>query len=97
MAKIDREKEIVNIMISLFCYKKHGHNYDLCEDCSNLLEYSHDRLDNCRLGERKISCRACPIHCYNFDMRTRIREVMRFSGPRLALYRPLDAAKHIFR
>lgn len=89
MTRIDKEKEIVNIMIKLYCFKKHGKNYSLCKDCSNLLKYSYERLSNCKLGEKKSSCKLCTIRCYRDDMRSRIKKVMRFSGPRLIIHRPL--------
>jgi hypothetical protein len=95
MTRIDKEKEMVYIMIRLYCYKKHGENYNLCKECSGLLKYCHESLFNCKLGEKKSSCRACTIRCYREDMRTKIREVMRYSGPRLLIYRPLEVIKHL--
>ena len=33
--------------------------------------------------------------CYRAEMRERIREVMRFSGPRMLLHRPVMACRHV--
>lgn len=94
--KIKKEKETVERMIRLYCEKKHHDpSGDLCPECQNLLEYSHQRLDQCRYQEDKPTCRKCPVHCYRPTMREEIRRVMRFSGPRLALVAPLDWIKHI--
>jgi len=93
--KIEKENNVVSKMIGLYCEKKHGSEHgNLCEDCANLKEYSHHRLDYCRYGEDKPSCRKCETHCYNPEMRNRIRLVMRFSGPRLALRAPVDWIRH---
>jgi hypothetical protein len=93
--KIRKEKETVSRMIQLYCEKKHRSPHEtLCSECQILLEYSHQRLEQCRYQEDKPTCRVCPVHCYRPTMRTAIRRVMRFSGPRLALRAPLDWIRH---
>ncbi|MHA2423269.1 MAG: nitrous oxide-stimulated promoter family protein [Candidatus Thorarchaeota archaeon] len=93
--KITKEKTVVTKMIGLYCEKKHDSPKGiLCEDCSILQEYSHHRLDHCRYEDEKPTCRKCETHCYRPEMRDRIRRVMRFSGPRLALRAPIDWVKH---
>jgi len=82
-------------MITIYCAKKHR-SQELCKECQELVEYSQERLSNCQFGNDKGSCKKCPIHCYKPEMRKRIRQVMRFSGPRLLLYRPIETIKHIF-
>ncbi|MDF1537606.1 MAG: nitrous oxide-stimulated promoter family protein [Candidatus Thorarchaeota archaeon] len=93
--KIAKEKNVVSKMIGLYCEKKHGSQQGiLCQECANLREYSHHRLDHCRYGEDKPTCRKCETHCYKPEMRGRIRAVMRFSGPRLVLRAPADWIRH---
>lgn len=94
MSRIEREKRTVSLMIRLYCHKKEG-NKELCEECKALEEYAHRRLSACRYGEQKTSCKKCPKHCYRKDMRERIREVMRFSGPRMILTHPVEAIRHL--
>lgn len=96
MSKIKKEKDISKAMISLYCTKNHGTIKELCEDCSSLLEYSWKKLDICKFGDAKTSCKKCPIHCYQDSMREKIRKVMRFSGPRLLFYRPIDFLRYIW-
>lgn len=69
----------------------------LCPECAALLDYAHRRLDSCRFGNGKPSCRKCPVHCYRADMRERIRTVMRWAGPRMIFHHPLAATKHLLR
>lgn len=95
MGRIEWEKTTVQHMIELWCNKKHGGN-PLCEDCRSLLEYSLSRLDHCKFGEEKTKCHKCEIHCYRPDMREKIRQVMRFSGPRMIVHHPLEAFRYIF-
>ena len=96
MTQIAEEKKTVEQMIRLYCRLKEG-NRQLCPECSSLLQYAHARLDRCKFGEQKKTCRQCPVHCYKKDMRERMRTVMRFSGPRMMWYHPVDAIKHLLR
>ncbi len=95
MTKIEREKQTVTQMIHIYCRHKEG-NRELCPACTELLEYALLRLSKCPFGEAKTSCRKCPVHCYKPDMRMKIRAVMRYSGPRMMLYNPVAAIRHIF-
>ena len=83
-------------MIRLYCRKKEG-NKTLCSDGRELEEYAHKRLSACKYGEQKTSCKKCPTHCYRKDKRDKIREVMRFSGPRMILYHPIEAIRHLIK
>ena len=89
--KIQKEKETVEKFIHLYCEKKHeSSKKSLCSECQDLLEYSHQRLEQCRYQEDKPTCRKCPVHCYKPTMREEIPRVMRFSGPRYAVRAPMD-------
>jgi hypothetical protein len=92
--KIRREKEIVTKMIRIYCMKKHHHKA-LCETCQDLNNYACNRLSLCQFGEDKTACAKCPVHCYKPDYRVKIKEVMRFSGPWMLLYHPIESIRHI--
>lgn len=97
MTRIEQEKATVRQMIEIYCHgKKHVSKW-LCEDCSALLDYAYQRLDHCKFGENKPTCKKCPIHCYKPDMKEKMREVMRYAGPRMMLYHPIAAIRHIIR
>jgi len=94
--KRDREKRVVSEMIELYCRKNHSQgNGSICEDCGKLIEYAVDRSDKCPFMEQKTFCSNCKVHCYRPDMREKIRTVMRFSGPRMVMYHPVMAIRHI--
>lgn len=93
MTRIDSENWTVEYMIRLRCRLRHR-SAELCVDCARLLDYALGRLSACRYGESKPSCRSCPTHCYRPTERREIREVMRFSGPRMLLRRPLAYIFH---
>jgi len=92
-----REQQVVHLMISLYCRKKHGSSKNmLCSFCLELDEYAAGRSENCPFIKTKTFCSSCTVHCYRPDMRNRIREVMKFSGPRMLFYHPVLAVRHLF-
>ena len=94
MDRTEREIETVRRMISIHC--RHNHRKGkLCQDCSKLFEYAEKRAKKCRFGEDKPACADCKVHCYRMEMRTQIREVMRFSGPRMVYSHPMDVIQHM--
>lgn len=93
--KRKREKEIVSQMISLYCRKKHNTKKGLCAECEELDRYAKGRSDKCPFMETKTFCSNCKVHCYEPEMREKIREVMRFSGPRMIFHHPISAIRHL--
>ncbi len=96
LSRIEEEKRVIAQMIHLYCQKKEG-NKEMCPSCRNLMEYAMLRLDKCPFGEKKSTCKQCPVHCYKKEMREKMCEVMRYSGPRMMIYHPLDALRHLVR
>lgn len=95
--RIEREKRVIKLMVELYCHKKHQHkSKGLCEECRELLDYAHKRLSFCKFGDEKTTCQKCPIHCYKKDMKQKVKEVMRFSGPRVLIYSPIEFFRHMF-
>lgn len=97
-SRIDREKETVGIMISIYCshHHKNRHGKGLCPECAEVQKYVDDRLSHCPHGESKPTCRMCTIHCYRRDMREKIIEIMKYAGPRMMFLHPIAAFKHLF-
>ena len=93
--KRQREKETVAFMIELYCRKKHG-SKSLYPKCKELKDYAFMRSDKCPFMETKTFCSNCKVHCYKKDMQDKIKEVMRFSGPRMIFYHPIQAISHIY-
>lgn len=96
MERIEQEKKTVGEMIAIYCRKHHNRGgNDLCDECRALLDYAHRRLDRCPKGNEKSSCRKCEIHCYSPANREKIRQVMKYVGPRMLFYHPLSAIRHL--
>ena len=93
--KREREKKTGSLMIRLYCRKRHHTSGGLCAECQALSDYAVQRSDRCPFMETKTFCSNCRVHCYKPEMREKIREVMRFSGPRMLLYHPVMAVRHV--
>jgi hypothetical protein len=94
--KYKREVETVDYMISYFSNKKHGTlRGELSLSCLELKEYCNTRIDKCPRGEKKPFCSNCKIHCYDKEHRERIKEVMRYAGPRMFFHKPIMAIRHL--
>ncbi len=94
--RIEKEKGIVRLMIKYYCRKQHK-SFELCNECEELIDYSCSKLDACRYGETKFFCSICKTHCYNKVQREKIRAVMKYSGPRMIIYMPIEYIKHLFK
>ena len=95
---MDKKKElqIVTLMIGKYCRGAHRTKRgELCEDCKELLSYVELRLSKCPHGDNKPFCSNCRIHCYKPDMRVKIKNVMRYSGPRMIFSHPIVATRHL--
>lgn len=95
--KTEKEKRIIELMIKLYCTHKHkGNKNMLCETCKETLVYAHKRLSLCPFKQEKKTCRLCPTHCYKPEMRQRIKEIMRYAGPKMLFYHPLITLAHLW-
>lgn len=94
--KRQEEVRIVRLMIEVYCKKKHKTKGALCAECKELAEYAALRTSKCPFMETKTFCSACKVHCYAPEKKEKIKEVMRFSGPRMLWHHPVLAVKHAY-
>ena len=92
-SRLARERNTVSVMVEIYCRGNHRKG-TLCEECRDLLAYSTMKLDKCVFSEAKPTCAKCRIHCYENEMRERMRTVMRYSGPRMAFRHPVLTIMH---
>jgi hypothetical protein len=91
--RILREKNTIDRMIAIYC-KNHNKNESLCDVCEAILEYVHHRIESCRFGACKPACSRCNVYCYHNEMKSRMKRIMKYSGPRMAIYHPILSIFH---
>ena len=91
---MQREAKTVAAMIRIYCRHHHGGKKKLCRECAELLEYADERLKHCPFQKKKSTCGKCTVHCYKPGMRKKMREVMRYVGPRIMLHHPIKGIMH---
>ncbi|WP_421672725.1 nitrous oxide-stimulated promoter family protein [Raoultella terrigena] len=92
--RIDREKETISRMISLYQRR--------CPDATAdaghyqaLNAYADKRLDKCVFAEEKPACKQCPVHCYQPAKREEMKQIMRWAGPRMLWRHPILTIRHL--
>jgi predicted amidophosphoribosyltransferase len=93
--RLAREFKTIAAMLRIYCRDQHATRESLCADCQSLLDYARGRLEKCPFQETKPTCANCTVHCYKPGQRARVREVMRYAGPRMLLCHPLLAIRHL--
>lgn len=91
-----REGETISAMVVLYCRAHHSPaNGSLCADCAELHRYALRRIERCVFGAAKPTCANCTVHCYKAAMRERVRQVMRWAGPRMLWHHPVLTVRHM--
>jgi len=95
--RLKREHDTLECMVRIYCAEHHvaDDGASLCPGCRNLVDYAFQRLLRCPFGLEKPTCANCPVHCYKPARRENVREIMRYSGPRMAWRHPVRAFLHV--
>ena len=91
--RLKREWKTMYAMVRCYCQAHHP-GAGLCADCLSLLNYATRRLERCRFQADKPTCGKCPVHCYQWNWRERMKAVMRYAGPRMLWRHPILSLRH---
>lgn len=91
--RIKRERNTIKVMVEIYCKNKHKSN--ICTDCQSLLDYANLKLSKCPYKKDKPTCKNCITHCYSEPEKSSIRNIMKYSGPRIIFYHPILAIQHL--
>ena len=95
---MSQKPSIVETMIKIYCdgnCNRPSSEDPLCSDCRALLDYSQNRLEKCPKGDRKTSCGRCDTPCYSEPHKSKIKQVMKYAGPRMAFKHPIKTVKYV--
>lgn len=93
--KLAREAKAVEVMIKMYCKAHHHTKQELCSHCQELNDYAKIRVSKCKYGVKKPVCAKCTTHCYKPELRLKIKQVMRYAGPRMIYRHPIIAIEHL--
>jgi hypothetical protein len=68
----------------------------LCEGCTKLLAYGLTMRLKCPHNPKPM-CKKCETQCYHGEYKSRIREVMKYSGMYMIKHGRVDMLYHYFR
>lgn len=92
--RLMREEETIRVMIGIYCHDNHGTKGSFCPDCVELISYAKARLAKCPFKQTKPTCAKCPVHCYKPVMRDKVKDIMRYAGPKMTIRHPILALFH---
>ena len=95
-SRIQQEHKTLHAMLRIYCEGLHSTHGSLCESCAAIVDYADKRVERCHWGPNKPACSQCTTHCFVPEKRQRIREIMRYSGPRMTTRHPILALLHLF-
>lgn len=101
----EKEKKLIPKMINKYCKRMHNtvrseqgiERDENCAQCEELAKYALMRLDKCPFKENKQYCSFCKVHCYNSEMREKIKNVMKYSGKRMFISHPIYVISHVLQ
>lgn len=83
-------------LFPIYCRKYHNSKKTkLCDSCKAELEYAIHKTEICPDKDQGKTCSECKVHCFESEHRERIKEIMRFAGPRLIWSHPLLAIRYL--
>jgi hypothetical protein len=93
----NHEEEKAPFSLKLFDIKEiEKKEVSLCQDCSRLLTYGLTMRLKCP-HDPKPMCKKCETQCYQGDYKSKIREVMKFSGMYVVKRGRLDMLYHYLK
>ncbi len=99
--RIKKDEKILRSFIGVYCRENHlkkgvpEYKEGYCKECYELLQYALKRDRMCPL-DPKPQCKHCKVHCYSPKMRSKIKEVMKFSGMYMIKHGRIDMIFHYF-
>ena len=96
-ARVDKDRKTLEAIGSIYCGAHHDGKKDdagLCPSCRETIDQTLARTEACPNGHEG-NCQDCPIHCQRGEAQQRIREIMRYSAPRMTFRHPLMTLEYL--
>lgn len=94
---VDKDRQTLEAIGRIFCSAHHNEARDsegLCPSCRATIDATLERAAACPYGH-ETNCEDCRVHCQRGEAQARIREIMRYSAPRMAVRHPLMTMEYL--
>ena len=96
--KVDKDRRTLEAIGQIYCTAHHADApkdaAGLCSSCRETVDRTLARTVACPNGHEG-NCQDCEIHCQRGEAQERIREMMRYSAPRMTFRHPLMTAEYL--
>ena len=95
--RVEKDRKTLEAIGRIYCNAHHDGDKDaagLCATCRETVDATLARTEACPFGHTG-NCQDCKVHCQRGETQARIREMMRYSAPRMALRHPLMTAEYL--
>ena len=96
-ARMAKDRKTLEAIGRIYCSAHHESDKDaagLCPWCRETIDATLARTAICPYGHEG-NCQDCDIHCQRGEAQMRIKEIMRYSAPRMTLRHPIMTAGYL--
>ena len=99
-ARINKDRKTLEAIGRIYCTAHHDptqHPKDaagLCAACRETVDATLERTKSCPYGH-ECNCEDCDIHCQRGEAQQRIKTMMAYAAPRMALRHPLMTLEYL--
>ena len=98
--RTERDRKTLEAIGRIYCSAHHGtapkDEAGLCAPCRQVIDQTLRRTAACPFGHEG-NCQDCSIHCQRGEAQQRIKEIMRYSAPRMTFRHPLMTAEYLLK
>ena len=96
--QLEKDRATVEAIGRIYCKRYHREASKdvsgLCESCRRAVDLTVDRAQACP-NNHEENCEDCAIKCQRGDDQKRIKEIMRYSAPRMLVRHPLMTIEYL--
>ena len=88
---VNKDRRTLEAIGRIYCSAHHNGEKDaagLCPSCRETIDATLERAAACPFGH-EVNCKDCHVHCQRGEAQERIRAIMKYAAPRMALRHPV--------
>ncbi len=97
-SSLEKDRRTLEAIGFIYCKAHHADAVKdaagLCPSCREAINHTLDRTVVCPY-DHEGNCQDCDVHCQRGEAQQRIKEIMRYSAPRMAYHHPLMTAEYL--